>query len=147
MMNLFYQYGWKIKEYGKGQILGSPADLFLEYKTSYKDENNNKFYSYDYMMIDDGTCTGHLKSFVCHIYSGDIDDGKIFEGRISNEFEFEVVMRVLGFNKKKLSGNICLNCKDWKHWWECTLKKQDKNPHRIVCKKFLRVSCDDLNRI
>lgn len=88
MFSLFSQFGWEIKT-GKEQKLGSCADIYAE--------QTNEFCDY-FMRIDDGNCHNVLSDAVYHIYVHDFK-GKIFEGRIGNASDFEVVMRVLGFEK------------------------------------------------
>ncbi len=86
MLNLFSQFGWVIKT-GDEQKSGSSADIYLEHE-GYKCT----------MLIDDGNCHNELSDAVYHIYVYAVG-GKIFEGRIGNANDFEVVMRVLGFDK------------------------------------------------
>lgn len=87
MHNAFIDFGWEIKT-GDEQKNGSPSDIYAE---------NNDEYSIYTMRIDDGNCRDELNDAVYHIYAA---GGKIFEGRIGNVKDFEVVMRVLGFDKK-----------------------------------------------
>ena len=88
MFSLFSQFGWKIKT-GKEQKLGSCADIYAE---------QEKEFCHYFMRIDDGNCHNTLNDAVYHIYVHNFA-GKIFEGRIGNASDFEVVMRVLGFEK------------------------------------------------
>ena len=88
ILSLISKY-WDIKT-GKEQIYGSPADIYAEII------NDRVKY---WMRIDDGNCFNQLKDAVYHIYVSDIE-GKIFEGRITSENEFKVVMKVLGFTPK-----------------------------------------------
>jgi hypothetical protein len=86
--DLIQEY-WNIKT-GTKQKCGSPADIYAE-----RVDYNIKYW----IRVDDGNCFNQLKDAVYHIYVSDID-GKIFEGRITSENEFKIVMKVLGFNKK-----------------------------------------------
>jgi hypothetical protein len=88
MFSLFSQFGWKIKT-GNEQKLGSCADIYAE--------QTNGFFDC-FMRIDDGNCYNVLNDAIYHIYVHDFKC-KIFEGRIGNASDFEVVMRVLGFDK------------------------------------------------
>jgi len=88
MFSLLSQFGWEIKT-GKEQKLGSCADIYAE--------QEKEFCNY-FMRIDDGNCHNELNDAVYHIYVHDFK-GKIFEGRIGTQSDFEVVMRVLGFEK------------------------------------------------
>lgn len=91
MIKLFLDYGWEIKT-GTEQAYGSPSDIYAEHN----DEDG------DYRMsVDDGNCHNALDDAVYHIYA---PGGKVFEGRITSEDEFKVVMKVLGF--KELDGDL-----------------------------------------
>ena len=81
-INVMNSYGWKINNNG---IYGSVADIYVENDTYY-------------MIIDDGNCVG--RNHIFHIYNIN-SDGKIFEGRLNNSSDFEILMRFLGFEKKE----------------------------------------------
>lgn len=101
MLKLFADFNWKIKT-GKKQIFGSPTDIYAEY--------NSKKHGKYWMRIDDGNCDKELNDAVYHIHVGAAKrgslSGKIFEGRIETRKEFKVVMKVLGFTKKKINKNV-----------------------------------------
>ena len=87
LSGLLYDYDWIIMEFGNGQKWGSPADIYAESMDG----------AY-FMIIDDGNCGDSPFDTIYHIYCGS-KDGKIFEGRPMNISDFEVMMRLLGFNK------------------------------------------------
>ncbi len=92
MLNLFDKYGWQIKT-GEDQLYGSVADIYAEQE---KEQGGRYF-----MWIDDGNVSLHDVIYHIHVGRGRLD-AKIFEGRIETKEEFQVVMKVLGFEKLKL---------------------------------------------
>lgn len=82
-------YGWKILS-GPEQGMGSKADIYAENVV-----NNFCF------LIDDGTVNTYGE--VIHIYAVN-DDGshfqcKIFEGRFETDYEFRMLMKLLGIKR------------------------------------------------
>jgi len=87
--NILKEYNWYIKK-DKSQLFGSSADIYAEYKNDYM---------FFYMIIEDGNV--NLYNSITHIYSYD-NNGKIFEGKFTTEFELRLLFKMLGFSKVNL---------------------------------------------
>jgi hypothetical protein len=81
---VLFEYGWRIN------LRKKSSDLYLENK-------NEDFVNC--MVVDDGNI--EMNDAVYHIYVDEDFDDKFFEGTISTIEELKVVMKVLGYEKRK----------------------------------------------